>query len=126
MCSVSMIANHYDGKFDEWKRVIGPTYPTPYPPYDPGRSVGGSAFNPISRGEFEALQREVREMKELLTKALEYDKMTNQAECSNEDKLDRLEKIAKFAGIDCDDLFNELRSIHAKKPKRVRKVKKST
>jgi hypothetical protein len=115
-----MISDHYDGKFDEWKKIINPN-PT-IPPMGPGVGLGGIPY--ISRTEFDNLKRQVEEMKELLTKALAYDRMTNQAECSNEEKLDRLEKIAKFAGIDCADLFKELRGIHAKKKRVVRKRKK--
>jgi len=127
-----MISDHYDKKWDEYKKIIqqpgpgqGPFYPpTTIVPID--ASTVTTTFIQISRTEFENLKKQVEEMRELLTKALAYDRMTNQAECSNEEKLDRLEKVAKFVGIDCDDLFKELRKVHAKKPRkrRTRRVKR--
>jgi hypothetical protein len=127
-----MISDHYDKKWDEeYKKIIQQPHPgTLYPPTTimPIDTSGmAPIFTQISRTEFENLKKQVEEMRELLTKALAYDRMTNQAECSNEEKLDRLEKVAKFVGIDCDDLFKELRKVHAKKPrKRRRKTTRKT
>jgi hypothetical protein len=117
-----MISEYYTEKWNDFNAISGIGIDTFVP------IISGGSITQISRIEFDSLRKDVQEMRELLTKALAYDRMTNQAECSNEEKLDRLEKIAQFAGIDCTDLFKELRKIHAKKPRkrRVRRVKKSS
>ena len=104
MCVVSMVGDHYN---DLFKPKSIPSYIPDYPHIPEPK---------VTKAEFEELKRQVLEMKELLTKALEYDKKTKQVECANDDKLARLEKIAEAVGIDCKDLFKELRSTHVKKP----------
>lgn len=111
-----MIGDHYDS--DHYDSILSPKV------LPMGTSVMPSYYIPVSRLEFDELKRQVSEMKELLTKAFEYDKMTNQVECANDEKLARLEKIAEFVGIDCKELFEKLRSTHVAKPKK--KVTKKT
>lgn len=61
---------------------------------------------PISRHEFDQLKKEVLEMKELLKRAIEYDKKNNQPHCEIEQKMDFLRQVAKSVGIDLDDVLN--------------------
>lgn len=99
MCVVSMVGDHYR---DVWT--------------DPNRNgwhTGPSVPNmpiilpsPISREEFDALKKEVLEMKALLKRAKEYDERNNEPECEVDEKMDLLRKVAKLVGIDLDDVIN--------------------
>lgn len=85
MCTVSMIGDHFNEK---WKG-----------PYDDG------AFNNVTRLEFELLRRDVLEMKELLKKALEYDKKNNEPDCQIEEKMEFLKKMAELFNVDLKDVL---------------------
>ena len=87
MCARSVIGHHYDQKWE--------------------RDMVESVFRTreVSRKEFEALKREVSEMKALLKKADEYDKRTGQADCEDGDKMDKLRKIAAIVGVSLDDVL---------------------
>lgn len=88
MCVVSMIGDHYS---DKWKQ---PNYQQIF-----------STFPEVSRHEFEALKKEVLEMKELLKKAVEYDKKNNEPACEIEEKVALLKKIAELVGVDLKDIL---------------------
>lgn len=85
MCVVSMIGDHFNEK---WRQ-----------PYQDG------AFNNITRLEFELLRQDVLEMKELLKKALEYDKKNNEPDCHIDEKINFLKKFAELFEIDLAEIF---------------------
>jgi hypothetical protein len=58
----------------------------------------------ITREEFDALRREVAEMKELLQRAKAYDERNNEPECELEAKMDVLRKVAKLVGAELEGL----------------------
>jgi hypothetical protein len=60
---------------------------------------------PISREEFDALKKEVLDMKELLKRAVEYDKRTGQPDCHMDEKVAMLKKVAEAVGVSLDDVF---------------------
>lgn len=92
MCVVSMIGDHYQ---DKWKPFDTPGWPpVPYKSWP--------EISPVSRQEFEALQREVKEMIALLKRAQEYDAKNNEPHCETDSKMDFLRKVAKSVGIDLD------------------------
>jgi hypothetical protein len=118
MCVVSMIGDHYHDKwkdFDwEWWRKqqenqnpISPLPGTsPYNPMNPTPQPFPFEEKPnIGRWEFEQLRKEVEEMKQLLIKALDYDKRNNEPDCQIEDKLETLRRIAAEVGINLDDIL---------------------
>lgn len=86
MCVLSMVADFYDDKFKPY--VENPL-----------------AIPMVSREEFEALRKEVLDMKELLKKAKAYDEKNNEPNCEKEEKLKTLRKIAEAVGIDLDDVL---------------------
>lgn len=100
MCVVSMIGDHYH---DKWKHLE----------YIPSRTVTttdndlSKFLNPPSdlNKKFEELKKEVEEMKELLKKAIEYDKKNNEPHCEIEEKIATLKKIAEWVGIDLTDVL---------------------
>lgn len=121
MCVVSMIGDHYKDKF----RPLEPHLPTTVPftpgipttiPFSPGPSEAPhhspTDYQPpsyfITREEFEALRKDVEEMKKLLIKAKEYDERNNESNCEMEDKVELLKKVAKYVGVDLSEIFPNL------------------
>lgn len=100
MCVVSMIGDFYS---DKWKQ------PKSFPP-DPTEQINILDLmkfpnSTISREEFESLKREVLEMKELLKRAVEYDKRNNEPHCEMEEKVALLKKVAEYVGVTLEDVF---------------------
>ncbi len=97
MCVVSMIGDHYN---DKWKDLF-PNIPiSPTPPYNQ-RSI----FPEITREEFNQLKKEVEDLKELLKRAKIYDEKNNEPNCEIETKMAFLREVAKFVGIDLDEVL---------------------
>jgi hypothetical protein len=98
-----MIGDHYK----DWM-------PKKYPDVFPidTTDVPKSAFtwpvvNGISREEFDALKRDVEEMKALLKRAVKYDEDNNEPHCEIEEKMELLRKIAEAVGISLDDVIGK-------------------
>lgn len=89
MCAVSMVGDLYKEKWQRDLPNITRIITTPE----------------VSRREFNALKKEVKEMKELLKKAKEYDAKTGQPDCEMEDKVEILKKIAEMVGVDLNDVL---------------------
>lgn len=103
MCVVSFIGDHYS---DKWKKY---PYVSP-PPTIPDTTIVPNSSQIIftvgvSREEFEALKKEVQEMKELLIKAKEYDRANNEPDCEMDEKVALLKKIAELVGVDLTEVF---------------------
>lgn len=100
MCVVSFIGDHYQEK---WKWV------EPYieqPPFNPSPwSPNWDFTEKVTRAEFEALRKEVLEMKELIRKAKIYDEKNNEPNCEIEDKIKVLRDVARLVGIDLDEIL---------------------
>jgi hypothetical protein len=96
-----MVGDHYDDIFRP-----RPWYPSI--PNWPSVPDGGPASIPgISRQEFDALKREVEDMKKLLIRAKEYDERNGEPDCEMEDKVALLKKIAKAVGVDLSEVFGK-------------------
>ena len=61
----------------------------------------------VSQAEFDALKKEIEELKKLLKAAKAFDKATNQHHCEMEDKIKLIKQIAKLVGVDLEDLVND-------------------
>ena len=85
-----MIGDHFH---DKWKQ----------PPYQ----QIFTNIPDVSRAEFEALKKEVEEMKALLKRAKEYDEKNNEPNCEIEEKMAMLRKFADAVGIDLDDVIKK-------------------
>ena len=96
MCVVSMVGDHYGDKWDQYRRQITP-FPTVYP-----TQTAPQIINTI---ELQKLREEVQEMKELLKKAIQYDKDNNQPDCEKPEKIAFLKRMAEMVGITLDDVF---------------------
>lgn len=92
MCVVSMVGDHYRDKWtNDWPAVVQPM--TVKLPPD------------ITREEFDALKKEVKEMKALLKRAKEYDERNNEPDCEIEEKMALLRKVARMVGVDLDEVI---------------------
>lgn len=92
MCVVSMVGDHFQDKWNQY----------PYIDW-----IERAKLNNVSRYEFEELKKEIKEMKDLLTKAKIYDTQHNEPDCEIEDKMKFLKECAKLVGIDLDDILNK-------------------
>lgn len=92
MCTVSFVGDFYR---DRWTQP-----PSVVPPTDHYMII-----SPVTRAEFDALRREVAEMKELLKAAKRIDEVTGQPDCEMADKVEVLRRVADLVGIDLDDVL---------------------
>jgi hypothetical protein len=108
MCTVSFVG-------DDYRR----TFPDRWPKVDPWRIDPIQPFTPtpeVSKEDFEKLKREVEELKKLLKAAKRFDDKTGQKDCEMDDKIEFIRKVAKFVGVDIDEVF-EPKKASQKKPK---------
>lgn len=87
MCVVSFVGDHYQ---DRWTQ----------PPYE----FKFNNWNEVSKEDFEALKKEVEELRQLLKKAIKYDEENGEPECQMEDKVELLRKVAKLVGVELEEL----------------------
>jgi hypothetical protein len=112
MCIVSNIGDNYRDNFaPRWPNVpVWPAQPTgvPYPsqPGIPGQPVIIDTSG-VSKQEFEALKKEVEELKQLLKAAKKFDEETGQPDCHMDDKVDFIKKLAEYVGVDLEDIFKK-------------------
>jgi len=87
MCTVSMIGDHFGEKFrrPEYFWLTNVTHP--------------------SQQEFDALKREVEEMKALLKRAKLYDEANGEPDCEMDEKVALLKRIAEVVGVDLTEVF---------------------
>lgn len=100
MCVVSMVGDHYN---DKWKDRHFPSTWT-----WPGSGAGSQGYPPlntVSKQEFDSLKAEVLEMKQLLLRAIEYDKRNSEPNCEMEEKVALLKQVAKMVGVSLEDVF---------------------
>ena len=89
MCVISMIGDHYR---DQWQQQPFTTTPFDW-------------LNMVPRAEFDALKREVEQMKALLIKAKIYDEAHGEPECELAEKVALLRKVAELVGVSLDDVL---------------------
>lgn len=96
MCSVSAVMDIYADRWRDWQTQ--PFIPNPIDPTFPIKTGPTQA-------EFDALRREVAEMREIVKKAMEFDKRTGQPDCETAEKVEKVRKIAEMVGINLDDIL---------------------
>lgn len=84
MCTVSVIATDFLNRH-------------------PGFGGTQGDWPPVGRFEFEALKREVVELRELLAAAKKFDAATGQPDCEDEGKMAILRRLAGMLGVEVDD-----------------------
>jgi len=96
MCVVSMIGDHFGGEWIKKPWIIWPMLPDQ--PYQINISN-------ISREEFETLKKEVQLLRDLLIKAIAYDKANGEPHCEKPEKVKLLKDIAKALGVELPNGF---------------------
>ncbi|WP_127524054.1 hypothetical protein [Mesorhizobium sp. Z1-4] len=97
MCTVSMIGDHYSDKFRKLEYQWIPRDPL---------HPGARPVDHPTRAEFDALKREVEEMKALLIRAKEYDERNGEPDCEMDEKVALLKQVAKIVGVDLSEVFD--------------------
>ena len=87
--------------------MIGEHFADKWSPNVPNNSGTTFVFPEVTKKEFEDLKKEVLEMKELLKKAVEYDKKNNEPHCEKEEKIEILRKVAEAVGVDLSDVLGK-------------------
>lgn len=59
----------------------------------------------VSKEEFDALKKDVEEMKELLKRAIKYDEENNEPHCEVDEKVEFIKKLAEYIGVDLTDVL---------------------
>lgn len=101
MCIVSNVG-------DDWRQKKYPDWvPETIPPYKPAPQIDFDKLfkKPVTRDEFEALKKEMEELRELLIKAREIDVALGNADCEMEDKVALIKQLAKLVGVDMSAVF---------------------
>lgn len=102
---VSNIGDQYKEQFPQkWPQFV------PQVPYDSPKVV---IHQGISQSDFDALKKEVEELKKLLQAAKAFDEATGQPHCEIDEKVKLIKAVAKLVGVDLGDVFKQV-----KKPKR--------
>ena len=96
MCMVSNVGDGWAEKFpDKW------------PKFDPPPAITSPFVLPsgVSQSDFDALKKEVQELKELLKAAKKFDQETGQPDCEMDEKVKLIKAIAKLVGVDLGEIF---------------------
>lgn len=102
MCVYSMVMDH---AFDKWKDrtyipiTIKPKFPFP--------DTDGRGGTPLEISEPAITDQEIRDLRDLLRRAKEYDKKNNQPDCELEEKKQKLRDLAKELGVDLKGVLDE-------------------
>ena len=116
MCTVSNIGDNYRDNFPpRWPGIVHPnTWPVqptgvPYPAQPHVTPTEKVYINTsgVSKEEFNALKKEVEELKQLLKAAKKFDEETGQPDCHMDDKVDFIKKLAEYVGVDLEDIFKK-------------------
>jgi hypothetical protein len=84
--------DYWKRKHDYFEPYVQPLVPFPVQP------------SAVPREEFDALKREVEELKKLLIAAKQYDDATGQPDCEQADKMALIRKLAELVGVDLSGL----------------------
>lgn len=95
MCVVSMVGDHYQDRFRQNHQWL---------PNALGQ-LGAQMVTHPTKQEFEALKKEVEDMKALLKRAKIYDEQNNEPDCEMDGKVDLLRRIAALVGVSLDDVL---------------------
>jgi hypothetical protein len=95
-----MVGEHYTEKWKPYWPDLTPLAPNA----PPGMPM---PTRDITRAEFDALKRDVEEMKALLKRAKEYDERNGEPDCEVDEKMALLRRVAEAVGISLDDVIGK-------------------
>lgn len=100
MCFVSFVGDSYSQTFPHrWPGMapyVQPNLPT----------ITITQQPEVNREEFEALRKEIEELRLLLIAAKHFDEVTGQPDCEMDEKVDLIRRLAELVGVDLDDIFD--------------------
>ena len=96
MCVVSNIGDRYRDMFPERHPWALP-YVNPEPWWVPTKGP--------TEEEFNALKKEVEELRKLLKAAKKFDEATGQPHCEQEEKIAFIKRLADYVGVDLKDVL---------------------
>ncbi len=99
MCVVSAVGDYWRRDFP--KRHPGWEYDQPI---FPGPIVIPQEPQ-VSKKEFDALKKEMKELKKLLLAAKHFDEANGEPDCEMDDKVALIKAIAKKVGVNMDEVF---------------------
>lgn len=105
MCVVSAVTDNQNQRFPIVYPTIWPSINLNAPKVPENIPSIIDQSNPVTRAEFEALKRDLEELKKVLVAAKKYDDATGQPECEQEEKVALLKRLAKLTGVDIDEVF---------------------
>lgn len=97
MCVTSYVGDYYRDNLPEKHPWVLPVDGTLIPGTLPARSP--------TQAEFDALKKEVEELKKLLLAAKRYDEETGERDCEMDAKIALIKEVAKLVGVDMDKVF---------------------
>lgn len=100
MCVVSYVGDYYRDTLP-----AKPYWPTIQPFVSPPPSTVPIVITNIPLEEFNALKRDVEELKLLLKAAKRFDEKTGQPDCETESKVALIKKLAELVGVDMNEIF---------------------
>jgi len=96
MCTMSMVGDHYSEKYNHlFQANPVPLWPGAVP----------TVF--VQQHEFDALKKEVEDMKKLLLRAKEYDERNGEPHCEMDEKVALLKRVAELVGVDLSAVFDQ-------------------
>jgi len=98
MCVVSAI-------IEDWTQKGPGRYPDIWPAPQIVLPQSPIVISEVTKAEFEALRKEVLELKELLKAANKFDAATGQPNCEHEEKIALVKRIAEFVGVEIADVI---------------------
>ena len=102
MCMVSNIGDQWGQQFPQkWPGFV----PHPFYPNSGGSTTPYVPPLGVSQTDFDALKKEVEELKKLLRAAKDFDAKTGQPHCEMDAKVKLIKEIAKLVGVDLGDVF---------------------
>lgn len=87
-----MVGDHFKDQWEPLKDIF--TNPNPTYTFTTG----------VSQAEFDALKKEVEQMKALLKRAKIYDETNGEPNCELDEKMAFLRKVAELVGVNLDDV----------------------
>lgn len=104
MCTVSYVGDYWRRDFPQRHPGWHDDFTKPYQPV----TLPNDILEPkVSKKEFDALKKEMEELKKLLLAAKKYDEAMNEPNCEMDDKVALIKKVAKVVGVDMNEVFGK-------------------
>jgi hypothetical protein len=98
MCIVSNVGDYFRENLPKQYPYIGPWT-------DPMPGIHSWPVAAPTKEEFDALKKQVEALKKLLEAAKIYDEVANEPDCSVDEKVEFIKRVADFVGVDLEDVF---------------------